>query len=83
MIEKRDNDNTDLVRLDNRGLTTRSANLIRRGLSSLQIDEESHARPTFDEKIYSQARPYFEAILEHCGGTVMSSREIVRLLIKR
>lgn len=82
MAEEKKNGNANLVRSDNDGLTMRSANMIRRGLSSLQLNEESHVSPTFDEKIYSQARPHFEAILEHCEETALSARDVLRLLIK-
>lgn len=93
MTEEKDNDNTDLVRPDNRGLATRSANLIRRGLN--RLDKESSDSSTiesmpsggraseFDEKAYPQAKLYFEAALEQFTGDKDVRKWEVTALLKR
>lgn len=93
MAEEKDNDNTDLVRPDNRNLTTRSANLIRRGLDHL--DGETGKNPTietgplgwrvneFDEKVYFQSKPYFEASLKEFTGDKDDTHAMMATLLRR
>lgn len=88
MAEEKDNDNTDLVRPDNRGRTTRSANLIRRGLNRLDeksclnstIETASLSTPEFDQATYDKAKPLFESALSSFEEA--DDRTAIRELLK-
>lgn len=91
--EEKDSDNTNLVCSDNRDLITGSVNLIRRWLDHLDV--ETGKNPTietaplgwrvneFDEKIYFQSKPYFEASLKEFTGDKDDTHAMMATLLKR